>query len=179
MKPIHYAVVALLALVVALAFVFRGGEKPPEPPEKKSPGFAVPGPEKTVPPETDDPVLSAWRKGIVNRHAEEVKACHRAFLSHREKYHPKLVKMARTDPEGRVRSFTTKVLGRMALPGDLELFAELLASDPSEYVRENAAWALGQLNLAGVREPLEKAAKGDSVEKVRETAAASLKALPK
>ena len=56
-----------------------------------------------------------------------------------------LIENAQSDPEERVRSFSTRVLGKLRRPESVEALRHLL-KDGSQFVRFNAAWALGELN---------------------------------
>ena len=73
-----------------------------------------------------------------------VQSLDRAFLSSPERYRSALEKSARSDADGRVRAFSTRVLGKQKNPALAPLF-ETLLSDKSPFVRQNAAWALGEL----------------------------------
>jgi len=61
-----------------------------------------------------------------------------------ERYRSALEKSARGDADGRVRAFSTRVLGKRKNAALAPLFETLLA-DTSPFVRQNAAWALGEL----------------------------------
>ena len=55
-----------------------------------------------------------------------------------------MVHLAATDPNERVRAFSTRVLGKLRQPALADAFEQLL-EDGSPFVRQNAAWALGEL----------------------------------
>jgi len=91
-----------------------------------------------------DTSLVAWRQAILDKNAEVVQSLDRAFLSSPERYRSALEKSARGDADGRVRAFSTRVLGKHKNAALAPLFETLLA-DKSPFVRQNAAWALGEL----------------------------------
>ena len=91
-----------------------------------------------------DTSMAAWRQAILDKNAETVQSLDRAFLSSPERYRSALEKSARSDADGRVRAFSTRVLGKQKSPALAPLFEALLA-DNSPFVRQNAAWALGEL----------------------------------
>ena len=91
-----------------------------------------------------DTSLASWRQAILDKNAEVVQSLDRAFLSSPERYRSALEKSARSDADGRVRAFSTRVLGKQKNAALAPLFETLLA-DKSPFVRQNAAWALGEL----------------------------------
>jgi hypothetical protein len=91
-----------------------------------------------------DTSLASWRQAILDKNAEVVQSLDRAFLSSPERYRSALEKSARSDTDGRVRAFSTRVLGKQKNAAFAPLF-ETLLSDKSPFVRQNAAWALGEL----------------------------------
>ncbi len=91
-----------------------------------------------------DTSLASWRQAILDKNADVVQSLDRAFLSSPERYRSALEKSARSDADGRVRAFSTRVLGKQKNPALAPLF-ETLLSDKSPFVRQNAAWALGEL----------------------------------
>ena len=91
-----------------------------------------------------DTSLAAWRQAILDKNAEVVQTLDRAFLSAPERYRSALETSARGDVDGRVRAFSTRVLGKQKNAALAPLFETLLA-DKSPFVRQNAAWALGEL----------------------------------
>lgn len=177
-------VVPAIALAGAGFAAFRWAARPeaeapraasPEGPAARPAGPAVPAaPKAAPPPELEQPIFKRWRRGILFKNPEQVLACDRAFLEEPARYRADLARLAEHDPEERVRSFSTRVLGKMAFRDDSDLFARLLEKDPSAYVRENAAWGLGQLGLKEARAALGKAG-GDAAENVRAAAQAALK----
>jgi HEAT repeat protein len=82
--------------------------------------------------------------------------------------------VAESDPEDRVRSFSTRVLGKLRPPESAELMRKLLA-DRSEYVRLNAAWAIGELSDREAAPRLRQLQKRDPSNEVRRSAEASLR----
>jgi HEAT repeat protein len=88
--------------------------------------------------------VDVWRQSIVDKRAESVLTLDRAFATFPGRYGPELVKLAQTDPEERVRAFSTRVLGKLKNPELGDIFGHLL-EDHSPFVRQNAAWALGEL----------------------------------
>ena len=91
-----------------------------------------------------DTSLASWRQAILDKNAEVVQSLDRAFLSSPDRYRSALEKSARSDADGRVRAFSTRVLGKQKNAALAPLF-ETLLSDKSPFVRQNAAWALGEL----------------------------------
>ena len=88
--------------------------------------------------------MGAWRQSILERRQDAVITLDRAFAMFPGRYGPELLKAAETDPEERVRAFSTRVLGKIKNPQLVDVFQHLLA-DKSPFVRQNAAWALGEL----------------------------------
>jgi hypothetical protein len=88
--------------------------------------------------------MTAWREAIIHKNAETVEALDRAFAEYPRAFIPALMESAKSDPEERVRSFSTRVLGKLRSSECLALMRQLL-DDQSAYVRFNAAWALGEL----------------------------------
>jgi hypothetical protein len=86
----------------------------------------------------------AWRQAIINKDAETVLALDRAFTILPGRFGPQLVTLAETDPDERVRAFSTRVLGKLKNVELARVFRHLLV-DPSSFVRQNAAWGLGEL----------------------------------
>jgi hypothetical protein len=99
---------------------------------------------KQVTPEQVADAMAAWRQAIIEKRAERVLPLDRAFSLLPGRYGPALVKLAETDPEDRVRAFSTRVLGKMRNAELVDTFQRLLG-DKSPFVRQNAAWALGEL----------------------------------
>lgn len=108
----------------------------------------------TVPPDGDAAaptgeqvasLIESWHSAIVNKNAETVESLDRAFAARPDRFAPALMENAETDPEERVRSFSTRVLGKLRRPESVEVLRRLL-KDGSQYVRFNAAWALGELD---------------------------------
>ena len=83
---------------------------------------------------------------------------------------------AEGDAAERVRSFSTRVLGKLHPAESADLMRRLLA-DPSQYVRFNAAWALGELGDRNATAPLRHLATRDPSPLVRDSAGQSLRKL--
>jgi hypothetical protein len=140
------------------------------------PGAVAPAP-ATVPPEVRvKQVMDDWRMAIVNKDAEVVERVDRTFASESSEYLPALMISAESDPEERVRSFSTRVLGKLRSPESVALIRKLL-TDRSEYVRSNAAWALGELEDRDAVGRLRELQRRDPAPGVRNSAAASLRKL--
>lgn len=176
-----------IAVLAVLAFLLRGRSAAPPgggtpgsswAPKNPNPAGTPVAADASAPKPPMDPVIVTWRNAIRQRRAQEVTSCQNAFLSHRDRFHPLLVDLVRTDKVWRIRSFTTRVLGRMKVKGDGPLLVQLLATDENEYVRANAAWALGELGDPAAGEALEKAKK-DTAPNVRKEVAAALDKLGK
>jgi hypothetical protein len=88
--------------------------------------------------------MDTWRQAIENKDADTVLALDRAFAILPGRYGPQLVVLAETDPNERVRAFSTRVLGKLKNKELVGVYKRL-ALDPSPFVRGNAAWALGEL----------------------------------
>jgi hypothetical protein len=137
-----------------------------------------------VTPEQVDSAMAAWRAAIIDKQADAVLTLDQAFSLLPGRYGPALAKLAETDPEERVRAFSTRVLGKMKNVALVEDFQRLLA-DKSTFVRQNAAWALGELaSRPGGREAAEAAfddlrqiQDGDPATEVRTAATNALRAL--
>ena len=136
------------------------------------PVLGPPSPPAKVKPK--EPLFEIWRTALLTKNAEEVMAVERSFLGNRARFHDGLAELAEKDDQERVRSFSTRILGKFAMAGDVDLFARLLQNDPSPYVRHNAAWALGELRSGVPVEVLSRVSEGDPDEEVR---AAATKAL--
>jgi hypothetical protein len=121
-----------------------------------------------------EPIYGLWRSAILSKNAEQVLAAERSFLGDRARFHDGLTGLAEKDSEERVRSFSTRVLGKLAMAGDVDLFTRLMENDPSPYVRQNAAWALGELKAGSVADALKRVSEGDSDRDVRAAAASAL-----
>lgn len=91
--------------------------------------------------------MDRWRAAIVNKDAGTVIALDMAFRQNADRYVDPLTKSAETEPNERVRAFSTRVLGKLKHADLAPTFQKLLA-DKSPYVRQNAAWALGELGGA-------------------------------
>jgi len=89
--------------------------------------------------------IKSWHAAIVTKNAETVETLDREFAARPEMFVTALIENAQSDPEERVRSFSTRVLGKLRRPESVEALRHLL-KDGSQFVRFNAAWALGELN---------------------------------
>jgi hypothetical protein len=144
---------------------------------------ATTDPAASPPPETHsvEDAMNAWRSAIVIKNADTVVTLDRIFLDRPDIYMAALIKSAETDPEERVRAFSTRVLGKLASGACSEVFVRLLR-DKSPYVRQNAAWGLEQLgNQVATRELARQAAddlhrikRRDPSKEVRAAATAAL-----
>lgn len=121
-----------------------------------------------------EPIFDQWRSAILMKNAERVLACDQAFDGDRGRLHDGLAELAEKDSEERVRSFSTRVLGRFAMARDVDLFTRLLENDPSPYVRQNAAWALGLQGKGAPVDALRRVSEGDPDKEVRDAAAKAL-----
>jgi hypothetical protein len=121
-------------------------------------------------------VMQDWRMAIVHKDAEVVERVDRLFAEQPREFIPALMISAESDPEERVRSFSTRVLGKLRPPESAELMRKLL-SDRSAYVRFNAAWALGELSDHDAVGRLRDLQRRDPAASVRESASASLRKL--
>jgi hypothetical protein len=116
----------------------RGLEAPPS----DVPTWKVETPEEIT--AEVDKSLSAWRQAILVKDADTVQRLDRTFLAAPDRYRSALAISAKSEPDERVRAFSTRVLGKLKNPALAEVFEALLA-DKSQFVRQNAAWALGEL----------------------------------
>ena len=121
-----------------------------------------------------EPIFEMWRSGILSKNAQQVLTVERSFLGNRARFHDGLVALAEKDPEERIRSFSTRVLGKFAMEADLDLFTRLLENDPSPYVRQNAAWALGELGKGASAQALRRISQDDPDTEVRTAAGNAL-----
>jgi hypothetical protein len=138
---------------------------------------------KEVTPDQVTAAMASWRQAILEKRREAVLSLDEAFSLLPGRYGPPLVTMAESDPDERVRAFSTRVLGKMKNAALVDDFQRLLG-DKSPFVRQNAAWALGELaQRPGGREAAEAAldelrqAQDDPATEVRTAATNALKAL--
>jgi HEAT repeats len=89
-------------------------------------------------------IMGTWRNAILVKDADAVVAADGAFQHEPQKFLQALMTSAETDPDDRVRAFSTRVLGKLKNPACAPVFQRLL-TDKSQYVRMNAAWGLGEL----------------------------------
>ena len=134
-----------------------------------APSSVIAGP---VPPQRIDELMKLWRQAIVVKNPEPVERLDRLFAERPTEFLPALMVSAETDPEERVRSFSTRVLGKLRKPGSVELLRRLL-NDHSVYVRFNAAWALGELTDHQARATLLRLEQRDPSPLVRQSAGES------
>ncbi|HSZ83877.1 MAG TPA: HEAT repeat domain-containing protein [Polyangia bacterium] len=99
--------------------------------------------EQITPQQLHDAV-DAWRQAILMRRSDAVLTLDRAFAVYPGRYGPELMTLAQSDPDERIRAFSTRVLGKIKNPELTDVFGRLL-DDKSPFVRQNAAWALGEL----------------------------------
>jgi len=178
---------ALVVLAVvtggAVFHVLRSGK--PETGVSRSPvpgGFLTGAPSPSAPAHPTPPseaeigtLMTSWRSAILARDADTVMMCDRAFLGEPRIFTAALVASAESDPNERVRAFSTRVLGKFEDEALIPVFRKLL-QDPSAFVRQNAAWSLGGLEArAQAAAPdLERVHRRDQAEAVRQAAAEAL-----
>lgn len=151
-----------------------GGRPPAGAAPLSAPPAAATSSSGVAPEKAKEPIFDLWRSAIVTKNAEQVLAVERSFLGDRARFHDGLAGLAEKDREERVRAFSTRVLGKLAMAGDVDLFTRLMENDPSPYVRQNAAWALGELGLGAVAGALHRISEGDPDKDVRAAAASAL-----
>jgi HEAT repeat protein len=117
-------------------------------------------------------LMKAWREAIVVKNPEPVERLDRLFAERPSEFLSALMVSAETDPEERVRSFSTRVLGKVRQSESLAVLRRLL-NDPSVYVRFNAAWALGELTDRQARATLMRLEQRDPSPLVRKSAGES------
>ncbi|MDB4981866.1 MAG: hypothetical protein JWM82_2618 [Myxococcales bacterium] len=137
-----------------------------------------------TPNRQDEAIMDQWRQAILERRTEVILDLDQDFALEAARFGPLLEVSAGTDPDDRVRAFSTRVLGKYKNVAAANVFDRLL-SDKSEFVRQNAAWALGELAAqpAG-REAAQRSAgqlrqlqESDPSSDVRSAATATLKKL--
>jgi len=136
---------------------------------------SVPSPSVTAPEPTSEQLASlmkSWHAAIVTKNAATVESLDREFAARPERFVAALMANAEGDPEERVRSFSTRVLGKLRRPETVEVLRRLL-KDGSQYVRYNAAWALGELNDREAAPSLSRLERHDPSPMVRESAGTS------
>jgi hypothetical protein len=164
--------------------VYHPAPPTPNAPDGASP--AAPGGPSAPPVEAqkDEAVMDRWRHGILEKNAEVVLDLDQWFAAEPPRFGPQLEILAGTDPDDRVRAFSTRVLGKYKNVAAVGVFEHLL-SDRSPYVRQNGAWALGELAERPGGRPaaarslgeLQRLQESDPVPDVRSAAAAALKKL--
>ena len=122
------------------------------------------------------PLMQDWRNAIIHKDADTVMTLDRTFADHPREFLSALMASAEDDPEERVRSFSTRVLGKLRAPESATVLSKLLA-DRSEYVRFNAAWSLGQLADHSAVARLRRLQQRDPSPSVRQSAGESLRAM--
>jgi hypothetical protein len=176
----------LLAAVVALALPFLCRARmsveapPPTPPDGGSGKTPEPAPQPpsppAPPPAPSDPLLRQWQIAIRQHDAKGVLNAQSVFHAREENYREPLVRMAKEDPEERVRAFCVAALGRMKVPPPEEFFTGRLG-DPHEYPRTSALNALERIGTAACLPKLDLLAASDPAEAVRAAAAEAGKAV--
>ena len=121
-------------------------------------------------------LMKTWHLAISDKNADQVEALDRTFTEHPTAFIPELMASATSDPEPRVRAFSTRVLGKLHAAESRALMVRLL-DDPSEYVRFNAAWAIGELADHDAVAELQRLERRDRSEMVRRSARESLRRL--
>lgn len=140
-----------------------------------------PAPVDASPAEFIQRVMNIWRTAILQKNADGVATAEDAFRAHPRTFFTALSNSARTDENERVRAFSTRMLGMLAMTDAAPLFRELLA-DPSRHVRGNAAWGLGELamrpeardQVRAAAETLRRLKSSDPADEVRKNAADAL-----
>jgi hypothetical protein len=139
------------------------------------PSSPTPLPTVAPPEQTSEQIasiLKSWHAAIVTKNAETVESLDRVFAEQPDRFVGPLMENAEGDSEERVRSFSTRVLGKLRRPESLEVLRRLL-KDPSQYVRFNAAWALGELSDREAAATLLHLERRDPSPMVRQSAGAS------
>ena len=114
-------------------------------------------------------IMKSWHAAIVTKNAETVETLDHEFAARPGEFVAALIENAQSDPEERVRSFSTRVLGKLRRPESLEALRQL-CKDSSQYVRFNAAWALGELNDRDAAATLRRLERHDPSSMVRQSA---------
>ncbi|HEX2659922.1 MAG TPA: HEAT repeat domain-containing protein [Polyangia bacterium] len=127
---------------------------------------------KPVEPVRVAELMLMWRQAIIVKNPEPVERLDRLFAERANDFLPALMVSAETDPEERVRSFSTRVLGKLRKADSIEVLRRLL-SDRSVFVRSNAAWALGELTDHQARATLLRLEQRDPSPLVRKSAGES------
>ncbi len=127
---------------------------------------------KPVEPARVAELMLMWRQAIIVKNPEPVERLDRLFAERPNEFLPALMVSAETDPEERVRSFSTRVLGKLRKTESVEVLRRLL-SDRSVFVRSNAAWALGELTDRQARATLLRLEQRDPSPLVRKFAGES------
>jgi len=156
-----------------------GGRRAPLPSIASDPTPPAQSPSVTPPQPASEQVASiikSWHAAIVTKNAETVETLDREFAARPEQFVAALIENAQGDPEERVRSFSTRVLGKLRRPESVEALRHLL-KDSSQYVRFNAAWALGELNDREAAATLSRLERHDPSPMVRQSASDSRRKL--
>jgi HEAT repeat protein len=117
-------------------------------------------------------VIKSWHAAIVTKNAETVETLDREFAARPGEFVAALIDNAQSDSEERVRSFSTRVLGKLRRPESVEALRQL-CKDSSQYVRFNAVWALGELNDRDAVATLRRLERHDPSSMVRQSAGES------
>jgi hypothetical protein len=138
---------------------------------------ALPNPPAApAPPAPSDPLLRQWQLAIRQHDAKGVLDAQSTFHARQEDYREPLVKMAKEDPEDRVRAFSIAALGRMKWPPPEEFFIDRLG-DAHEYPRTSALNALERIGTAACLPKVDSLASSDPAEAVRAAAGEAGKAV--
>jgi hypothetical protein len=182
-KSVWLPMVLVGGLAVVLVPSFLPASKAPELPTSTSPRGIPPRTSEPIPPLPpsppelpSDPILRQWKQAIRQHDAKGVLNAQSAFHAREEDYREPLARLAKDDPEERVRAFSISVLGQLKSPPSEEFFVDRLA-DPSEYPRTSALNALERLGSASCLPAVERAASTDTAEGVRAAAARAAKAV--
>ncbi|HLY11610.1 MAG TPA: HEAT repeat domain-containing protein [Planctomycetota bacterium] len=175
--------------VLLLSFLIRRPDslQAPPPPALKtgpaapaSPGVVlpVPAPMPMARPreESGDPLLQRWRSAIRLHQQKDVIDTQSELIRREAEYRPRLMVLAKEDPEPRVRAFTVAVLSRLKSPPPEDYFLER-AGDPHEYPRTSALEALAARGTPACLETVDRLASSDPAEAVRAAAAKTAKAV--
>lgn len=146
----------------------------------ESAGASAPDNGPTAPPITTavqiGTTMTLWRQAILERNADNVMICNEQFLDHPDIYRDALLTSAESDPDERVRAFSTRVLGKYQDTRLGPRFVALLGAE-SPLVRQNAAWAMAAMPPGMARPALERALHDDPSPDVRKNADEAIRRL--
>ncbi len=187
-------IVALLALGVAGAALYRSGRSPgPAPaasnraavPIAAPPGIPDPAPKAPpVPAATGvlsselrrDPLVDRWYRSIQRRDARGVMEAQASLLLREAETRPVLERIAQEEPDARVRAFSVTALSRFKTPPAGAFFTGRL-EDGDPATRRAALAALEKLRVRESLARVEQLASGDPHEEVRAEASKTAAAL--